>query len=303
MKILLLSPNQIKRYNWGHQLFRNEIGRQHEVIYYGAGFPNFDKNAKVRRIIKQNCNGNPDLIMTYGWRYSKDFLGLGKIRDIPKVHITVDYGRPSGIPKQNKFFARNRYDLVFGITQNAIRLLKENNVCDKIEILPFSADTNIYKNLGVKKERRVLAAFSDRKDIYPNRKRVRKVIRKCKVPMIAKKVVHNNLIRWINRCKITVTSNNIFKSLSMRYTETLACGGFLLADRPEDLDFVGLKDGEHLVIYEDMDDFRDKLLYYLSHDKERTKIEKAGMDFVRKNHSCEVRVKQMTKIIKRELGI
>lgn len=44
MKILLLSPNQIYRYNWGHQLFRNEIGKHHEVIYYGEGYLNYNKN-------------------------------------------------------------------------------------------------------------------------------------------------------------------------------------------------------------------------------------------------------------------
>jgi spore maturation protein CgeB len=89
----------------------------------------------------------------------------------------------------------------------------------------------------------------------------------------------------------------------MRYTETLSCGGFLLADRPDDLDMVGLKDGVHLVIYKDLNDLVDKAKYYMSHNKERKRIEKRGMDFVRKNHSCKLRVKQMTKMIKEELGI
>ena len=100
MKCLILSPNQINRYNWGHQLFRNEIGKQINTTYYGAGFPHFNPELNVNEIVKKYCP-KADFIITYGWRYSKDFKGLGDV-NIPKIHITVDYGRPKGIPKQNK---------------------------------------------------------------------------------------------------------------------------------------------------------------------------------------------------------
>ena len=296
MRILLLSPNQISRYNWGHQLFRNEIGRQHKVFYYGEGYSNFKEN-DVNIIINKHCPWKPDVILTYGWRYSRLFEGLGSI-NIPKVHITVDYVETANIPVQNQFFAKNKYDLVFAITQRAVGLLEKNNVCENIEIIPFSADTNIYKQLSVKKENRVLAAFNSRKDIYPKRQKIQGIIKTMKIPVITKRVVHQKLVMCINSCKLILTSNNIYNSLSMRYTETLACGGFLLADRPTDLDFVGLKDGEHLVIYKDINDLKDKINYYMEHDKERVKIEKQGMEFVRKNHSCEQRVKEMTQIIK-----
>ena len=259
MRILFLSPDQSARYNRGHQLFRNEIGRQHEVLYYGDGFPNFNDKLTVRQIINRYCEWTPDVIMTYGWRYSQHFRGLGKIKNIAKIHITVDYGRKVGIPRQNKFFANNKYDLVFAISQNAYRLMTKNKVCNKIRIIPFSADTNVYKPVKVKRQNMVLASFSTRKDIYPRRSRVQKVIKSMKIPVITKRVIHGSLIKAINKCKITVTSNNIFKSLSMRYTETLACGGFLLADKPEDLEFVGFVDGKHLVIYDTMQDLKDKV--------------------------------------------
>jgi hypothetical protein len=305
MRILLLSPNQIKRYNWGHQLFRNEIGQQNKVMYYGQGYPHFNKNWSVKDIIKKKYGKSfPDLIITYGWRYSKDFQGLGEIDNVPKVHITVDYGRPKGIPVQNKFFKRNKYDLVFGITTNAIRLLKQNKVCDKIEILPFSVDINKYKKSPhIKRENKILTAYSDRTDVYPHRKRARAELKKAGFRVLQNRIIHQALINAINRCKITVTSNNIFHSLSLRYTETLACGGFLLADRPEDLGLLGFEDGKHLVIYNDMKDLVEKARYYMKNDTEREKIAKRGMNFVRENHSCKKRVEEMNKIIHRELGI
>ena len=89
----------------------------------------------------------------------------------------------------------------------------------------------------------------------------------------------------------------------MRYTETLACGGFLLADEPEDLSYVGLEDGKHLVIYNETKDFKKKVRFYMQNDTAREAICRQGMNFVRKNHSCKVRVKQMTDIIHKELGI
>ena len=301
MKILFLSPNQIERYNWGHQLFRNEIGRQTSVTYYGAGFPKFNPALNVKGIINRVCP-DVDLIMTYGWRYSKDFEGLGNV-NIPKAHITVDYVETANIPEQNKFFAKNKYDLVFAISPRAAGLLEKNNICDKIRVIPFSVDTNIYKKMKGSKERMILAAFTERSDIYPKRKKIQRMIKKMNVPVITKRAVQRKLIRCINKCKITVTSNNIYNSLSMRYTETLACGGFLLADRPTDLDLVGLKDGKHLVIYNDLKDLKEKINYYLEHDKERQRIEQQGMDFVRKNHSCKKRVSQMLSLINEDLKI
>ncbi len=295
MKILFLSPNQIDRYNWGHQLFRNEIGKQTPVTYYGAGFPHFNHALNVKQIIEMHCP-DVDLIMTYGWRYSKDFEGLGDV-NIPKVHITVDYVETANISAQNKFFKKNKYDLVFAVTQRAAGLLEKNNICDRIRIIPFAVDTNIYRKTGVEKTRQMLAAFTTRSDIYPKRLKIQRMMQAMKIPVVTKRIIHRKLVKCINRCKIIVTSNNVYNSLSMRYTETLACGGFLLADRPADLDFVGLEDGKHLVIYENINDLKDKIYYYLDHDKERSIIEKQGMDFVRENHSCEKRIYEMKKII------
>ena len=301
MKVLILSPNQIERYNWGHQLFRNEIGKQTDAFYYGEGYPNFKEN-NVKAIIKKHCPWKPDVILTYGWRYSRFFEGLGDIKDITKVHITVDYVETANIPAQNKFFKQNKYDLVFAITIRSRDLLVKNNVCDHIEIIPFCVDTNIYKKTNEVKHDQALASFTTRSDIYPNRLAVQKAIKSLKIPVITKRVIQHKLIKCINRSKIIVTSNNIYKSLSMRYTETLACGGFLLADRPDDLELVGLKDGEHLVLYNGLKDLKRKIKYYLTHDNEREAISIAGMKFVRKNHSCKKRVSEMVEFIKEKTG-
>lgn len=305
MKILVMGPNQINRYNWGHQLFKNEIGRQHDVIYYGRWHSgdkkhiNSNANLSVLKLVDKY---NPDILLTYS--YCKSIKGLSSIRNknVLKVHISIDYVPPY-IKVQNKFFAIQKCDLVFGATTRAVNLLKKNKVCEKVHFLPFSADTNIYKKLNLPKINDVLAAYNCNPKRYSRRLKMIEILSGMKVKYNSSRVEHEDLIRAINDSKIVVTSNNVFKSLSMRYTETLACGSFFLTDMSEDSDRLGYIDGKHLVIYDDLEDFKNKVEYYLKpeNEKEREEIAKFGMDHVRANHSCEVRVKEMTNIIIEEL--
>lgn len=298
MKILLLSPNQIGRYNWGHQLFRNEIGRQHDVLYYGEGYPNYDENLEVPQIVNKY---KPDILLTYCWKYAR-YRGIGRVKNIPKVHISMDYVGKY-LKSQNKFFADHKYDLVFGSATRTVSALKDNKVCERIRILPFSVDTNIYKKIDLPKINDVLVAFGTRLKYYAYRRKIQIILEEMGVKIITQWVIHEELVKAINESKIIPTSNNRWGGLSMRYTETLACGGFLLADKPRDLERLGYGDGKHLVIYDGLDDFKDKVIYYLKpeNEKEREEIARQGMEFVRKNHNNEVRVEEMTKIIIEEL--
>jgi spore maturation protein CgeB len=110
-----------------------------------------------------------------------------------------------------------------------------------------------------------------------------------------------NHVKIINQSKITITSNNLWNSLSMRYTEVLACKSFLLADKPEDFEKLGYIDGKHLVLYKGLIDLKDKIGYYLNHSNLREKIGKKGYEFVINNHTTDIRVKQLTDIINKEL--
>jgi len=307
VRILLLSPNQIAKYNWGHQLFRNEIGKEHEVRYYGEGYSGWDPNLNVSEVIRKFYVSSPDMLITYGWRYSRSFQGFDKV-NIPNIHISVDYvekkGRFSGtIDRQSGFFDQLKPSIVFGVTSHGVSNLKRDNVCDKVYLLPFSVDTNIYKQIpNTIKVIDVLAAFTVRSDVYLNRGKVHNMLRGMKgLRTLTKRVSNMRLVKAISASKITITSNNIYNSLSMRYTEVLSCGGFLLADKPEDFDRFGYIDKKHLVLYKDINDLRDKIQYYLKHDSEREHIARQGMKFVRKHHSCKRRVGEFTDIVKREL--
>ena len=305
MRILLLSPDQRARYNWGHQLFRDSIKNFHDVTYYGAGFPNYNAALTVPQIIK-SLDREPDIILTYGLRYTLPFKELIKITNIPKVHIVVDYFPKTGQyhgswPRQHNFFKDNKFDLYFGVVGRVVKTLESNGVVEKAHLLPFSVNTNIYKKLNIPKQFDVMASYNARPDVYPLRKRIQRMVSRMQVRSFTKRVVHNKYVRMINQTRMVITSNNIFNSLSMKYTEALACGSFLFGDPPEDFSELGFKDGYHLVLYKSLDDLRDKILYYKENKKEREQIAANGMSFVRRNHSNEARVKQFTEIIEKEL--
>lgn len=301
MKILILSPNQIKRYNWGHQLFRNDIGKYHNVLYYGKGYPNFNSNLTAPQVIDKY--GPFDLLLTYGLRYTLPFEDIGDIK-IKKAHVVIDLfppyeGYKGGMHTRYKqFIERNKYDMFFYRQRCQSEYLKEIGSEAPSKWLPFSVDTNMYKKFNLPKIYDVLTSATTRSDVYPNRIKINKLVNKMALKSIQKRVVHHHYIKTINQSKICIISTNIFNSPNMKFTEFTSCGSFVLSDEPADMKQLGFKDGDHLILYKDLNDLKDKIKYFLKNEKEREEIAKNGMNFTRKNHNNKLRVQQFLKIIK-----
>lgn len=58
-------------------------------------------------------------------------------------------------------------------------------------------------------------------------------------------------------------------------------------------EYLGLVDGEHLVVWNDVDDLMDKIEYYLEHNVERARIAANGQRFIQVNHSFDARVQEL----------
>jgi len=303
MKILIIAENQNNKYNWGHQLFRNEIARQHDVVWYGPGF--VDTNISLFKYLKKIKMSiyDFDFVFTHGLKYTRRINDIWNIpKDVKKVHYVVDFFQNKGNFKgreleQYQFINSYKPNIVFSVYHNSIELLRHNTICDNIYVLPFSVCTKTYfKKNNIKKKNYIMACFSKRPDAYPNRNIVLKILNKNNLRYITGKQRYD-YINAINQCKISIGVCDIFKSLNMRVTEILSCGGFFLTDKPNYIERIGLINNEHYVIYNNHDDMIDKINYYFNNDKERSVIENNGMNFVRKYHSCKTRVKQMIKII------
>jgi len=299
MKILLLSPDQINRYNWGHQLFRNDLNKHHNVIYYGDGYTDYNPNINTNQIIKKY--NDADIILTYGLRYTESFGQFKVPKHMKRVHILVDFfpahlgGYKGTWGRYKNFLSNTQFDLLLVRQGCQLDYLKQINCNIPAYLFPFSVDTNKYKKLDLKKLYDTITSATTRPDVYPNRRSVNKLMNKMNLKNVSGRVIHQKYIKFINQSKIAVISTNVFNSPNMKFTEFTSCGTFVLSDKPADFDELGFKDGEHLVIYKDLKDLKNKLLYYLKHNKEREKIAKQGMNFTRKYHNNILRVQQFTK--------
>lgn len=54
-----------------------------------------------------------------------------------------------------------------------------------------------------------------------------------------------------------------------------------------------------LPTYKNLDDLKEKIDYWLSHDIERTKLQLEMFDFTRNNYTYKIRCQQIMKIIKK----
>ena len=302
MRILILSPNQIGRYNWGHQLFRDEIGKHADVTYYGQGYSIFDGEVDASKIIDKH--GPFDVVLTYCLRYSMPFENLSRV-NLPKGHIIVDmfppYKKYKGgmYDKYKPFLERNRYDFFFYRQRSQEDYIKKLGFNQPSFWLPFSVDVDKYRNLKFPKIVDVMTSSTTRETVYPNRTKVNNLVRRMRLSVTIKKLVHERYIKAINQAKICIISTNIFNSPNMKFTEFPSCGSFVLADKPADFDELGFKNNYHLVLYKGLKDLENKIRYYLKNEKEREVIAKNGMNFVRKNHNNTVRTKFLLDTIER----
>lgn len=86
-------------------------------------------------------------------------------------------------------------------------------------------------------------------------------------------------------------------SLNPRVYEVMASGALLLTDFRPELEELFVV-GEDLVVFNGVEDFLEKIKYYLSHETERQEIAKRGQTKVLKNHSYVNRARRLLEIVK-----
>ncbi len=87
--------------------------------------------------------------------------------------------------------------------------------------------------------------------------------------------------------------------VSNRAYQAMAAGGCLMLQQAFDgVELTGLVDGKHWVLWQDHDDLRAKIDYYLDREAERARIAKAGHREVLLNHSFERRVDELLTMLR-----
>ena len=95
-----------------------------------------------------------------------------------------------------------------------------------------------------------------------------------------------------SRINLNITLRGIQSGVPLRAFDIMGSGGFLLSNFQADfLDF--FVPGEDFVYYEDKDDLRREIDYYLKHEDERMAIARNGHDKVAAGHTYRHRVREM----------
>ncbi|MCR4319072.1 MAG: glycosyltransferase [Candidatus Brocadiaceae bacterium] len=218
------------------------------------------------------------------------------------------------------------YDFVFTAGTEAIEILKDYNV-KNLRWLPFACDPDFHKPIEVRVEEKekygcdICFVGSGTIEVYKKRRIILEKLvdfdlgiwgpgwdRALKESPLNKFVrdSHTKPIEWIKVFSASKIALGIHYhdysgkiscyQASPKVFEALACGAFLLVDDQKDILSL-FRDGEHLVIYKDIDDLRAKASYYLKNDDERKRIAENGRREVLEKHTYRHRVKAILDIV------
>ncbi|MEY9870525.1 spore maturation protein CgeB [Peribacillus sp. B2I2] len=180
--------------------------------------------------------------------------------------------------------------------------------------LPHHVSTDIYKDYGQKKDIQLLMMGATRLDYYPLRESI--LLRFKSRPEFVfhghpgyrdfgkdeKNVfVGKKYAMEINRAKIFLTCDSIYKYPVNKYYEITACNTLLLAPLSAELRDLGFIPGVNFVSINE-NDFEEKAYYYLQNEEERKVISLNGMRMSHEKHSTKKRVQDFIKIIKEILN-
>lgn len=102
-----------------------------------------------------------------------------------------------------------------------------------------------------------------------------------------------------SKINLNLTLRTIQTGIPLRVFDIMGAGGFLITNYQQDL-YEFFEEGKDFVVYENLEDLKEKVYYYIEHDNERIAIAKSGYNKVKLYHTFEKRVKELIKIISNE---
>jgi len=277
----------------------------------------WDLNRINNKLISLAARCKPDLcLVAGGHRIFPDTIKKIKERGTRTVLWTID--SPNNF--QPIINAAPDYDFVFCGGTEAQELLAKAGI-EKTRWLPFACDPEFHRPVEVTFEEKKIygSDVTFVGSFYPYRGQILEQISdfdlkvwgpgwdKLSPRSPLKKLARDTKLKpkeWIkifSSSKINITIHYqdgkiLCYQASPKVYETLACQSFLLVDNQKDVRSL-FEDGRHLVIFNDIKDLREKIVYYLNNPEEREKIVKQGYQEVIQKHAYLHRLKQMFYII------
>ncbi len=332
-KMIYLSKN-MAGYTGAHyqQDVIEEMDRQHEVFFYGPGFPLYDPEDEIEDVISKAPFSKPDLICV-GHSWLGDDLAKG-------IHIHQDLNlQNTQIPKAiflNKeyvllkekigFINENRIEFVFS-HHHRIREFTKDFKFQSI-FLPFAADPERFRDQKLPKDYDLVFTgmiINGEHPMQPFRLMVQKKLfnslgeirfspkRKYRnmrffwqsVPSTPNLKKLNSIIhkeKWLNntqysellnRSRVCLNSPSTLDIISPRYFECMMSKCLVLCQKSEANEGIFLNGHNCLTVRSDLSNFDDQLRIALDDAQSSTIIEQAYLES-RQMHTWKNRIKQFT---------
>ncbi|WP_152657818.1 glycosyltransferase [Oceanobacillus sp. CFH 90083] len=175
---------------------------------------------------------------------------------------------------------------------------------DRMHWLPHHAHQEIYQDYQHQKDIPILLTGPVLEDFYPLRA-IMQMRLKNRADFVhhlhpGYRTIHadekdafvgKSYAQELNRSKIVLSCDSIFKYPLMKYFEITACNTLLLASYSKELGDLGFVPGVHFVAIDELS-FEEKIDYYLHHQEERECIARNGMMLTKERHTTEKRAKE-----------
>ena len=119
--------------------------------------------------------------------------------------------------------------------------------------------------------------------------------RRLDIKLNVVKACRHNMVAYYNMSKIVLNISRM-NEINVRVFEALGSGAFLLTDRSKEVEEL-FRDGKHLVMYDDVVDLVEKIIYYLKHEDERKAIAQEGYREVVTRHTIFHRIAELLDIL------
>jgi len=262
------------------------------VYFCGKTYPECDS---IEDKIKEH---NIDCLLIYGLP-TRDYLyrDYSKL-DVFKVNILFDYNifeDGSTYEEYNKFLERSNFDLILCHNKISFDKLKDKY---NVRLTKLSVPTSFYH--PEIKDVDIMSSGSTNVRFYKGRKELNVFLKSMKeLNVITKVMEFDKYVHYLGKSILFINYGNHFRTncVSLKYLEAMASGTLFITTKPVNLEEYGFVNGEHLIIYNDFNDLKDKIDYYLTYSLERQKIVNAAMEHVHSNFTNDIVIKNMLRDI------
>ncbi|MCD4780908.1 MAG: glycosyltransferase [Candidatus Omnitrophica bacterium] len=252
----------------------------------------------------------PDLcIIMCGHRIFPGSVRKVKKQGIPIVLWTTDVPLVFDTIKKNA----TQYDYVFCAGSEAVDILSGDNL-QNLQLLPFACDEHLHHRtvLSPRDEEQYQKELAFVGSYYPNRAAILEKLCDYRLGIwgpgwqnlpdtsplkkiaITKQVSHNEWIKIFSSAKLALVihyqdGQTPSYQASPKLFEALACQCFVLVDKQKDaLDMFTA--GKHVVFWNDIDDLKEKVDFYLKHSDLRNAIAREGEQCNKQHHTYKNRL-------------